>query len=604
MRDKLANALDECLELLHQGKTMAECLSQYSEYARELEPLLRTAQAAQHRLAFEIPADARQRVKNRVMAERGRDHAPRQQRWRFPSLLPRWAAVAVSALLIVVLGGAATVSAAGDAVPGEPLYPVKITAEQARLAFSFSSLAKARLHVDLAERRVDELQRLVERDETEAVSLLVARLAGHLEEAKQVGAADEARVGDLMTYLENSATAQLAILEQLLTAAPEKTRSVVEAALVTSAGKYGTAIETLAASAAPAPLLARAGTLQIFVTDPPPPDVDHVWVEVGDIEVHRAAGTDSRWITIVEEPVRFDLVTIVGVQEFIGSQDIEPGFYTQLRMNVTRATVVVGDEEHDAFVPSGRLEFVRPFGVKDGEITGLVLDFDGDRSLNVTGTGQYLLKPVVMLFVPESLPQKAEQEEKEEMEIEGAVTELVPGEWLVVNGQKVGINADTEVLGTLEVGRECEVTVLLQKDGTLLAVKVKAEAGRPEEVIPSEGAAGEEAEEAEIKGAIDDFLPGQWLKVDDQKVLITEDTEIDGTLRSGISCEVLALLREDGTLVAIEIKTEEAGPPEDAGLPEPELPGEEGASDGEQAPGPPDETKPDGLPGREKVPAD
>jgi len=209
----------------------------------------------------------------------------------------------------------------------------------------------------------------------------------HLEIAGRVAGIGDEGIAELKAHLEQSATVQLANLEQILAAAPQEAKPAVEDALVISGEGYGMAAEAVASSAPVLALLAEVGTIQIFVTDPPPPDVDHVWVEVDHIEVHRAAGPDSRWITIVDEPVRFDLVAIVGVQEFIGSKEIEAGLYTQLRMNVTRATVVVGEEEHDAFVPSGRLKFIRPFQVKDGEITGLLLDFDGDRSINVTGAG-------------------------------------------------------------------------------------------------------------------------------------------------------------------------------------------------------------------------
>jgi len=419
MADKLAQTLEECLELLRQGVSLEECLARYPEYAGELEPLLRTAQVARERLSFGIPTRAKARIRARVMAEWNHEHAPREQPWRLPSLVPRWAVVTACVVLALLLGGAGTAMAAGGAVPGDLLYPVKMTTEEVRLAFTFSDLAKAELHVDLAERRVDEIRKLVDMDEPEKITKLAARVVAHLEIAGRVAGIGDEGIAELKAHLEKSATVQLANLEQILAIAPEKIKPAVEDALVISGEGYGMAAEAVASSAPVLALLAEVGTIQIFVTDPPPPDVDHVWVEVDHIDIHRAAGPDSRWITIIDEPVRFDLVAIVGVQEFIGSKEIEAGFYTQLRMNVTRATVVVGEEEHDAFVPSGRLKFIRPFQVKDGEITGLVLDFDGDRSINVTGAGWYMLKPVVMLFVPgqAGLPQEigeAEEQAREE----------------------------------------------------------------------------------------------------------------------------------------------------------------------------------------------
>ena len=470
-----------------------------------LESLLRTAEVAQYRLTFGVPARARARIRARVIAEWDQEHAPREQRWRLPAFVPRRALVTACVVLALLLAGAGTVTAAGGTVPGDLLYPVKMATEEVRLAFTFSDPAKAELHVDLAEQRVDEIRKLVERGESEKITQLAARVVAHLDEAGRIVAIGDEGIAELEACLEQSANVQLANLEQILAAAPPEAKTAVQDALVTSGEGYGMAIE-VAASSAPAPaLLAQMGTIQIFVTDPPPPDVDHVWVEVDNIEVHRAAGSDSRWITIVDEPVRFDLVAIVGIQEFIGSKEIEAGFYTQLRMNVTRATVIVGEEEHDAFVPNGSLKFVRPFQVKDGEITGLLLDFDGDRSIIVTGTGWYILKPVVMLLVPRQadLPEEVREEEIEEVEIEGTIEDFVEGQWLRVAGQKVLIDGDTEIEGTLGIGLSCEVEAIPQEDGTLLAINIKAEeAERPGEVgPPDEPGPPEEAVPPEEPGA-------------------------------------------------------------------------------------------------------
>ncbi len=82
---------------------------------------MRMAVAAQSQLAQGMPSAVRNRVRNRVLAEWDRKHEPRQRRWALPSLLPRWAAVAASVFLAVVVVGTGTVAAAGNAVTGQPL---------------------------------------------------------------------------------------------------------------------------------------------------------------------------------------------------------------------------------------------------------------------------------------------------------------------------------------------------------------------------------------------------------------------------------------------------------------------------------------------------
>jgi len=88
-----------------------------------------------------------------------------------------------------------------------------------------------------------------------------------------------------------------------------------------------------------------------------------------------------------------------GIEEFLASQVVEVGRYTQLRLDVETVTVVVGEEEHAATVPSGAIKLVGTFEVKENENTVITLDFDGKKSVLVTGGGKYTFKPVVKLMV-------------------------------------------------------------------------------------------------------------------------------------------------------------------------------------------------------------
>jgi hypothetical protein len=48
-------------------------------------------------------------------------------------------------------------------------------------------------------------------------------------------------------------------------------------------------------------------------------------------------------------------------------------------------------------LPSGKLKFVRPFSIVEGQTTALLFDFDAEKSVNVTGSGKIIVKPVVKL---------------------------------------------------------------------------------------------------------------------------------------------------------------------------------------------------------------
>ena len=192
---------------------------------------------------------------------------------------------------------------------------------------------------------------------------------------------------------------------------------------------------------------AAPGTLKVFVTDAPPDkDVTAVWVTVSSIEVHRAgteqeqqdetsdnqtptddavtdntttpdqttdnvtATTDNQtpeqdvdssgWITleIGEGAATFDLLQVQGINQFFADGLIAAGKYTQVRLIVDKVEVALGENDPvPARLPSGVLKLVSPFDVVAGETISLVLDFDAEKSVNITGSGEIIFKPVVKI---------------------------------------------------------------------------------------------------------------------------------------------------------------------------------------------------------------
>jgi len=144
---------------------------------------------------------------------------------------------------------------------------------------------------------------------------------------------------------------------------------------------------------------ANAGILEVRVTDAPPQDVSEILVSVDDIQVHKAgAGEASGWITIIEEEKTFDLIKISGIEEVLGSEEIEATDYTQIRMDVLWVEVTIDGEQKTATIPSGTLRIVSPFSVEKGEKTILTLDFDAEKSVKVTGTGEVIFRPEVKVL--------------------------------------------------------------------------------------------------------------------------------------------------------------------------------------------------------------
>jgi len=172
------NNLDECLErLLAKGETLEQCLESYPEQADELKPLLQTALVAQKASAVqphpEFKARARYEFRSALQ-----EIAPRKSRPLF-GWKPQWVTVIITVIVLILAGGG-TVAAAGNSMPDEPLYPVKLATEQARLALTPSDIGKAQFATELADKRVNEIIYLANKGKSGQISMATQRLASHL----------------------------------------------------------------------------------------------------------------------------------------------------------------------------------------------------------------------------------------------------------------------------------------------------------------------------------------------------------------------------------------------------------------------------------------
>jgi len=177
-----------------------------------------------------------------------------------------------------------------------------------------------------------------------------------------------------------------------------------------------------------APTAAATGTVEVRVTDAPRSDnVTSIMVTVSEVAIHRAAaeqtqqqqeGSDNQtqqqdeeqgggeWIPIeITGTNPFNLLQIKGIEEVLGTENVTAGKYTQIRMSVDKVKVSLGENEpEEATLPSGELKFVRPFEVVEGQTTVLLLDFDAEKSVTVTGAGKAIVKPVVKLTITSPEP--------------------------------------------------------------------------------------------------------------------------------------------------------------------------------------------------------
>jgi len=136
-----------------------------------------------------------------------------------------------------------------------------------------------------------------------------------------------------------------------------------------------------------------AGTLTIRLTD----------------SLHVSGGD---FITLPFAPVASsrtcDLKKLQGVSDVLGTGPLPPGHYTQIRLVVASAMIYFtrvsgpspcasgftpppGGTAMD--IPSGDVRLNREFDVPP--VTAITLDFDGDQSIKQTGSGRFVMTPVI-----------------------------------------------------------------------------------------------------------------------------------------------------------------------------------------------------------------
>jgi Domain of unknown function (DUF4382) len=142
------------------------------------------------------------------------------------------------------------------------------------------------------------------------------------------------------------------------------------------------------------------GQIKITMVDAPA-GFDQVNVVVTRVEVHKS-GSDSSsgWLVINNNVATYDLITLRnGASVILGNHSLDAGHYTQIRLIIgTGSNVVVNGVPYPLEIPSGQQTGVKlnhSFDIQSGLLYELLLDFDAERSIVVTGNGQYKLKPVI-----------------------------------------------------------------------------------------------------------------------------------------------------------------------------------------------------------------
>jgi hypothetical protein len=151
--------------------------------------------------------------------------------------------LATAAIVVVVLLGAtvATGYAAQSALPGSPLHSVKTGLERAQLALSADAAGDARLNLQFAEKRLEELAGLIEAGRFNELSDVAQAFEAHIQAAiaglGAVAQSDPVEAQELATAVTEALSRYASLLSEFAASVPTEAQAALLSALeVTNQG--------------------------------------------------------------------------------------------------------------------------------------------------------------------------------------------------------------------------------------------------------------------------------------------------------------------------------------------------------------------------------
>ncbi|MFC1976041.1 DUF5667 domain-containing protein [Chloroflexota bacterium] len=212
MTVNLTDIVDTTAKRLISGEPIPIILADYPTQAEVLQPLLHTAAMLETLRPVEIPSpeslqadrdeflakvtDLQQQPVSTGPLNRLKEwivhnfpwHSlnlaqQRKEQWRMSSLFIK--TMLIFSVIFGSVGGTAVY--ASNSLPDSPVYPLKLTMEQVQLALTTDPIAQANIHLNLAQERTQEMERMAQQGSVPDNATLT-RLQQHLNQAFQLAA--------------------------------------------------------------------------------------------------------------------------------------------------------------------------------------------------------------------------------------------------------------------------------------------------------------------------------------------------------------------------------------------------------------------------------
>jgi len=206
-KSKIIDVFEDSLERIFAGENIEGCLEIYHDYVDELKPLLETVLLVRQKLEIHPSSVYKTRVKEEFLS------IAQQKKIRASGNHLAWRSAlsgAILAFMVLILFMGSTVVASTGSMPGQVLYPVKLTSEKVWLTLQTDKLAKLEFSAKLANERVNELIYLLGNSNVDNVDIkLIYEASDRLEETLNLVENLASTIHNGADYSETSETATI-----------------------------------------------------------------------------------------------------------------------------------------------------------------------------------------------------------------------------------------------------------------------------------------------------------------------------------------------------------------------------------------------------------
>lgn len=235
--------LARCIDEVKAGRsTIEDCVARYPHVREQLEPLLRIALEIRETPDVRPSTSFRIRARVQLMDQiHSKGAVAKGSRLRYHDRLNPIAYVRRSSMVGIVIAivlalsaiGGGTAYASQASLPGDTLYPVKLATEEFRMMLPGGDIVRAERSLGFAERRVEEMLALAERERTQHLDVAAARYEDAIKNvlARLERVRDYGPEGTNITAIVGNATAShLGALDRVYDLVPDVARAAVASA--------------------------------------------------------------------------------------------------------------------------------------------------------------------------------------------------------------------------------------------------------------------------------------------------------------------------------------------------------------------------------------